>query len=76
MNPAASIGERARTFPVSGSSRAIAFGTSDANHSLVYPRVLDEMLPAALHRTDIHAYHRLETDHGCLKARLRPTRAR
>ena len=40
----------------------------------VYPRVLDEMLPAASHRTERHANNRLETDHGRLKARLRPMR--
>ena len=40
----------------------------------VYPRVLDEMLPAALHRTQLHANNALETDHGRLKARLRPMR--
>ncbi len=40
----------------------------------VYPRVLDEMLPAALHCTEAHANNPLETDHGRLKARLRPMR--
>jgi transposase-like protein len=40
----------------------------------VYPRVLDEMLPAAIHRTELHANNSLETDHGRLKARLRPMR--
>jgi transposase-like protein len=40
----------------------------------VYPRVLDEMLPAALHCTEAHANNSLETDHGRLKARLRPMR--
>jgi IS6 family transposase len=40
----------------------------------VYPRVLDEMLPAAFHRTEVHANNPLETDHGRLKARLRPMR--
>jgi transposase-like protein len=40
----------------------------------VYPRVLDEMLPAAFHCTEIHANNPLETDHGRLKARLRPMR--
>ncbi len=39
-----------------------------------YPRVLDELLPAALHRTEVHANNSLETDHGRLKARLRPMR--
>src|SRR5207244_853154 len=37
----------------------------------VYARVLDEMLPTALHCTDVYANNRLETDHGRLKARLR-----
>jgi transposase-like protein len=40
----------------------------------VYPRVLDELLPAAFHRTEVHANNPLETDHGRLKARLRPMR--
>ncbi len=40
----------------------------------VYPRVLDELLPAAFHDTEVHANNRLETDHGRLKARLRPMR--
>jgi transposase-like protein len=40
----------------------------------LYPRVLDEMLPAAIHRTEAYANNRLETDHGRLKARLRPMR--
>jgi IS6 family transposase len=39
-----------------------------------YPRVIDDMLPAASHRTDAHANNRLEADHGRLKARLRPMR--
>jgi transposase, IS6 family len=40
----------------------------------VYPRALDELLPAAFHDTKIHANSALETDHGRLKARLRPMR--
>src|SRR5205823_14981105 len=40
----------------------------------VYPRVLDELLPAAFHRTEVHANNSLETDHGRLRARLRPMR--
>jgi transposase-like protein len=40
----------------------------------LYPRVLDELVPAALHRTQVHANNSLETDHGRLKARLRPMR--
>ena len=40
----------------------------------VYPRVLDELLPAAFHDTEVRANNPLETDHGQLKARLRPMR--
>jgi transposase-like protein len=40
----------------------------------VYPRVLDELLPATFHCTETHANNLLETDHGRLKARLRPMR--
>ena len=40
----------------------------------VYLGVLDELLPAALHRTDRYTNNRVECDHGRLKARLRPMR--
>jgi IS6 family transposase len=40
----------------------------------VYPAVLEELLPAAWHRTDRYANNRVEADHGRLKARLRPMR--
>jgi transposase-like protein len=42
----------------------------------VSPAVLDELLPAAWHRTDRDANNRVECDHGRLKARLRPMRGR
>jgi len=44
------------------------------DRALTYPTVLDEILPAAWHRTDRYANNRLEADHGRLKARLRPMR--
>jgi len=40
----------------------------------VYPAVLEELLPAAWHRTDQYANNRIEADHSRLKARLRPMR--
>ncbi len=40
----------------------------------LYPRVSDEMLPAAFHETEVHANNPIETDHGRLEARLRPMR--
>jgi transposase-like protein len=42
----------------------------------VDPAVLEELLPAAWHRTDRYANNRVECDHGRLKARLRPMRGR
>ena len=40
----------------------------------VYPRVLDELAPAAWHRTGRYANNRIEADHGQLKRRLRTMR--
>ncbi len=40
----------------------------------VYPRVLEEVVPAARHVTEQYANNRIEADHGRLKARLRPMR--
>ena len=37
-------------------------------------RVLDELVPAALHVTEQYANNAVEADHGRLKARLRPMR--
>jgi len=36
--------------------------------------VIDELIPAAFHNTEQYANNRIETDHGRLKARLRPMR--
>jgi transposase-like protein len=38
------------------------------------PMVLEELLPAAWHRTEQYANNRVEADHGPLKSRLRPMR--
>jgi transposase-like protein len=38
------------------------------------PRVLDELLPLALHVTERYANNAVEADHGRLEARLRPMR--
>jgi transposase, IS6 family len=39
-----------------------------------YPRVLDELLPAACHVMEKYANNPVEADHGRLKSRLRPMR--
>jgi transposase-like protein len=44
------------------------------DRAAVYPRVLDELAPAAWHRTEQYANNRIEADHGQLKRRLRPMR--
>jgi transposase-like protein len=39
-----------------------------------YPRVLDQVWPAAWHHTEQHANNRIEADHAQLKRRLRAMR--
>ena len=39
-----------------------------------YPRVVDELLPAACHVMEQYANNPIESDHGRLKSRLRPMR--
>jgi transposase-like protein len=58
-----------------------ALGTSAVQPSEVttdkaptYLRVLDELAPQALHRTEQYANNRVEADHGQLKRRRRPMR--
>jgi transposase-like protein len=44
------------------------------DRAATYPVVLEELLPAAWHRTEQHANNHIEADHGRLKARLGPRR--
>ncbi len=44
------------------------------DQAATYPRVLDELLPAAHHSDARRANNRIESDHSQLKARLRPMR--
>ena len=59
-------------------TRALAGATAPAevttDRAAAYPRVLDELVPAAQHVTVPYANNRVEADHGRLKARLRPMR--
>jgi len=59
-------------------SRALRAGIVPAevttDRAPAYPRVLDELLPSALHTVEPHANNPVEADHGRLKARLRPMR--
>jgi transposase-like protein len=44
------------------------------DRAAAYPMVLEELLPAAWHRTDRYANNHIEADHGRLESRLRPMR--
>jgi len=63
--PGASSRGRCAPVPPRSKSRQIA---------PVYPRVLDELIPSALHIVEQYANNPIEADHGRLKARLRPMR--
>jgi transposase, IS6 family len=59
-------------------TRALTHGPAPAevttDKAAAYPRVLDDLVPAAVHVTEQYANNRIEADHGRLKARLRPMR--
>jgi transposase-like protein len=44
------------------------------DRAATYPIVMDDLLPAAWHRTEQYANNHVEADHGRLKAWLRPMR--
>jgi len=46
------------------------------DRAATYLVLVEELLPAAWHRTEQYANNRVECDHGRLKARLRPMRGR
>ena len=59
-------------------ARALRAGTIPVevttDRAPVYPPVLDELVPSALHTVGQYANNPVEADHGRLKARLRPMR--
>jgi transposase-like protein len=59
-------------------ARALTHGPSPeevtTDRAPVYPRVIDELVPAARHVLEQYANNPVEADHGRLKARLRPMR--
>jgi IS6 family transposase len=52
----------------------VAPGEVTTDKAPVYPGVLEELLPAAWHRSEQYENNRVEADHGRLKAPLRPMR--
>jgi DDE domain len=59
-------------------TRALRAGTVPAevttDRAPAYPRVLDELVPSAVHTIEQYANNPSEADHGRLKARIRPMR--
>jgi transposase-like protein len=59
-------------------TRALEHGPSPievtTDHAAAYPRVLDELVPAACHVTEQYGNNPIEADHGRLKSRLRAMR--
>jgi transposase, IS6 family len=59
-------------------TRALQHGPSpievSTDHAAAYPRVLDELVPAACHVTEQYRNNPIEADHGQLKSRLRAMR--
>ncbi len=59
-------------------TRALESGSRPAevttDRAPAYPRVIDELMPAACHVTEQYANNPIEADHGRLKSRLRPMR--
>jgi transposase-like protein len=59
-------------------TRALQHGPSPievtTDHAAAYPRVLDELLPAACHVTEQYGNNPIESDHGRLKSRLQAMR--
>jgi transposase, IS6 family len=64
----------ARTF----FTRALATGSVPVevttDRAPAYPRIIEELLPQAMHTTEQYANNGVESDHGRLKAWLRPMR--
>ena len=60
--------------PYQGAARGTVPAEVTTDRAPVYPRVLDELVPSAPHTVKQYANNPIETDHGRLKARLRPMR--
>ncbi len=64
LSPRRHIAAARRFFETAISRTRISPAEVTTDRYRVYPRVLDEVLPAALHDTEVHANNAVETDHG------------
>jgi transposase-like protein len=71
VSPSRDANAAQRFFERAIGTTAIVPGEVVTDQAAAYPAVLDELLPAAWHRTERYANNHVETDHGRLKARLR-----
>ncbi len=67
-------GAAARAFFTRALTRGPAPVEVTTDRAPVYPGVLDDLVPGARHVREQYANNAVETDHGRLKARLRPMR--
>ena len=74
VSPRRDAGAARRFFQRAIDTTKVAPAEVTTDQARLYRAVLEELLPAAWHRTDRYANNRLECDHGRLKARLRPMR--
>ena len=74
VSPRRDAGAARRFFQRAIATTKVAPAEVTTDQARLYPAVLDELLPAAWHRTDRYANNRVECDDGRLKARLRPMR--
>jgi transposase-like protein len=74
VSPRRDAGAAQRFFQRAIGTTKVAPAEVTTDQARLYPAVLDELLPAAWHRTDRYANNRVECDHGRLKVRLRPMR--
>ena len=64
----------ARAFLTSALTVGVTPTEVTTDRAKAYPRVLDELVPSALHTVEQYANNPVESDHSRLKARLRPMR--
>jgi IS6 family transposase len=67
-------GAAARAFFTRAMTRGPSPVEVSTDRAPVYPRVIDELVPAARHVLEQYSNNRVEADHGRLKARLQPMR--
>jgi transposase-like protein len=74
VSPRRDVGAARRFFERAIGTTTVRPSEVVTDRAPTYPMVLEELLPAAWHRTDRYANNQIEADHGRLKSGLRPMR--